>query len=490
MPTPLFAPVTTSKPAALNPTGPWLMLSWGTGYSGPTPFINPVITNPDGSAWEPLALPIDPYATVENPTWWMGRIAPTGGYLAMQHYDNEYYGECDHKGNPPVSIDPALYRLYFLKLPENKVVRSFQIIGLPAYQQIWKDNCNLDPENGSDKPPVLGVTFNSGALHWSPNGRYLAFSAAPDTPAADVFLYDSLKNTINRLTTHQNNARILGWSRDGKWIFYEGVKAFSWFHSQTIETSGLYAVTLDGQDQQLLLPESPENKYLEIARLSDTQLVVNDGPCPVIYGSCRTTLHLLDLESGTSEIVYKYERSVSIYSDPIHHLLLLQVGLDEQLKGVYQLDMQSRKLVNVLPDSFSINRWDDGLQAFRVSKPDVIDGSYQTCLFYYQESHEFTLNCLDYQPNTLSPDGSWYVKGIDEGWVIYNRLGEPVYNLPNLVSLSWSPDSRSLVSLMSLDESPWPPYFLYTMSLANNWEPRLARRIDDGMYWRYWWINP
>ncbi len=279
-PLPLASP--TPGPSSLSPLGPWLMSSTDTLYTGPKPIINPMVMNADGSGWQRLALPAN--ADEANPDWWMGQIAPKGGFLAFQYYSNEYTNDCV-QGAPPIStLDPDLYLLYIVKLPENKVVRTIQLLGLEAQNQIQKENCSLEQDKDL-VPPVYAATYNVSSLKWSPDGRYLAFSAAPDGPAADVYIYDTQTNAVRRLTHRQNNAWVDGWSPDGQSILYRDVLRMSWYHLNLEQTIGLYAVSLAGTDRLVIRNQQPTDIFSSPVWRSPVQFVTTEyicslGPAP------------------------------------------------------------------------------------------------------------------------------------------------------------------------------------------------------------------
>ena len=55
---------------------------------------------------------------------------------------------------------------------------------------------------------------------WSPDGRWLAFNAAIDGPSADVYVYDTSTNSIERLTDGPDQSVDLVWSPDSAYIVH------------------------------------------------------------------------------------------------------------------------------------------------------------------------------------------------------------------------------------------------------------------------------
>ncbi|MFV2043734.1 MAG: TolB family protein [Anaerolineales bacterium] len=66
------------------------------------------------------------------------------------------------------------------------------------------------------------IAFSEPA--WSPDERYLAFVAAIEGPAADVYVYDSEQGTIERVATGPMYASDPVWSPDGRGLLYQEIR--------------------------------------------------------------------------------------------------------------------------------------------------------------------------------------------------------------------------------------------------------------------------
>lgn len=91
------------------------------------------------------------------------------------------------------------YQIAILKLPGFQVVRTFSLLGGEARQAVRQEWTRLQSKDGGF-PVVFGVARDTSKSRWSPDGRYLAFSAAMEGPEADIYLYDSRTNGLRRLT--------------------------------------------------------------------------------------------------------------------------------------------------------------------------------------------------------------------------------------------------------------------------------------------------
>lgn len=499
----------TPIPEPINQTGPWIMLSPDIFYTGAARIVGPIFANADGSGWEPANLPHDPYSPPDVLDWWFGSISPQRPFAAFQDYLSEYQPTCQK--NSTTIFPGYVDTLYILKLPENKVVRQISLFGPKALEQISKEECEFVAQGRFDTPPVLGVVQNSSSISWSPDGRYLAFPAAFESKAADLYLYDTQTDTLRRLTTRQNNPDILGWSRDGQTIIYRSITKMELFKLQFLESSGLFAVSLSGSDRLLLKPDVIP---LGLQWLSKSQFLITDGPCdPWGSGLCTTHLRLVDLSTGTNEVIYSNPKVLINYVvDPIHHLLLIsnppsdmpglsgiQATPDEYrpdlsfVPGVYHFDFSTHLLQPVLSENLHRLEWDKKLEAFRSDNVDQ-EPPYtkHTTLIRYISGNGFTFKKLDNLPDP-SPDGKWSVGKIGEDWFILDDQNQPVQKLLSKsychwASNCWSPDSSTYVELVPNERATMPQLIVYQKK--NNWQPTVVRQILYGQLWSYEWITP
>lgn len=496
-------PTPISEP--LNQTGPWLMLSQGTTYSGPRPYLDPVFINADGSGWQLANIPRDPFLPPGEPDASFGTIASNGPYAAFYGYMTEYQPTCPKDGPGFFSLGGSLY---ILKLPENKVVYEFDMFGEEAKEQFHKDECTFVNQGRFDTPPVMGVTSNQFILHWSPDGRYLAFPAAPEGKAADLYLYDTQTNTVRRLTTRQNNPDILGWSPDGQAIIYRSITRMDLFKLQFLESDGLYSVSVSGDDRLLFTPEVIP---IGLEWLSKTEFLITDGLCDA-WGSglCTTHLRKVHLITGTNEVIYTNSKVLIHYvADPIHHLLLISnptsdmPGLsgipatpDEYrpdlsfVDGVYQYDFSTGLLKPVLADNVDSLIWDKQLDGFRSFKADQV--SPYTNIIRYVPGNGFTVEKVFDLPEP-SPDGAWSVGKLGDDWFILDAQNQPVQKLLSKsdcrwASNCWSPDSSAYVELVPNEHMNMTQLIVYQKE--NNWQPTVKRHILYGKLWSYEWITP
>lgn len=80
----LGPPPPTLVPEPISTSGPWLLLSGGTTYTGAMPVIDPVIINFDGTGWEYLNIPHPPDIEPNERHWWYGDFPPNIPYIAIR----------------------------------------------------------------------------------------------------------------------------------------------------------------------------------------------------------------------------------------------------------------------------------------------------------------------------------------------------------------------------------------------------------------------
>jgi Tol biopolymer transport system component len=140
-------------------------------------------------------------------------------------------------------------------------------------------------------PPVfsdtLGGTYPSFlqglfSRSWSPDNRYLAFSGATDGPSSDVYLYDTVQQTVTRLTDGPENIQWMEWSPDGKRILH----ASSLEYCEMITCENYYVVSIDGSPAEPI-PDTLNSGGLfkEIGWLTPSKFAfygLSNGPRPPV----------------------------------------------------------------------------------------------------------------------------------------------------------------------------------------------------------------
>jgi len=199
----------------LSAKGPWLLGSTGRQLAA---------MNPDGTGLTAL--------NILTRTW------STTGWVAARVYSNWYA--------------PSDVSIRLLHLPSEIPVQTIRLLSDEL----------ATPINESDEwdiylaPDVYQAILTERAtILWSPDGRYLAFIAAIDGPSSDLYIYDTQTDQVRRLTDGPNQAVLIDWSLDGKWIiymeatdFFTGIGGFAWHFSP----KAVWAASVDGSEVKKL----------------------------------------------------------------------------------------------------------------------------------------------------------------------------------------------------------------------------------------------
>jgi hypothetical protein len=225
MPTPYFIP-TANMGIAMSSAGPWMAFSsQASNYQ-----YRVTVFNSDGTGtWQtPFNMVIQPNAgspAIEG--------SPASPYLAGVSRKS------------PLSCCSADAALEIIRLPE-KTIREIPLISNPTIPTFDYSRFVNIP---STQEYIYFINRSIG-FAWSPNGRYLAFTAAIDGPTTDLYIYDTLVDQIRRLTDGLDMAIHPEWSQDSKWIIHRG----DYGSAEGCTESGTWAAAVDGSEVKRLDP--------------------------------------------------------------------------------------------------------------------------------------------------------------------------------------------------------------------------------------------
>ena len=94
------------------------------------------------------------------------------------------------RAGSPENLDELA--LYQIQLPGGEVTRISPLLSLELQREIV-NNTNADAFE------VWQAVTREEGLAWSPNSRYLAFTAALDNQSSDLYVYDAYENQVDRL---------------------------------------------------------------------------------------------------------------------------------------------------------------------------------------------------------------------------------------------------------------------------------------------------
>ena len=476
--TPTLLPSPTPEPEEfdlvereLSQEGPWLV---GTSAG------EVVVVNLDGTGrtvllgpplWEPEQDIVDGYG-VSSSGWIAARTGLPNDWDTGEH-------AVAANATPPSEVGIAIWRLpermpvRFISRFSDELLNGMQEIrdfelpfGWQATGPRWKHEMVF-----------LSLLHPDARLAWSPNGRYLAFTAALDGPSADVYVYDTVLDEVRRLTNGPNQAVLLGWSPDSRWILHYEANTYAISHGEIVALRAevLWSVTADGSQVR--------------------QLGAGEGNIPWISGwlspsiavltswkggsSLPSQLWSLDLDTGA-----RLERQdLSFYSvaaDPASDVIAVNADSLNDPEGTYRegglfvlrmSDAEPRRAGSDEQSSCAgcLVEWSEKLGLFTLSSPS------------YMEPPEMPVSFLPSGEiaNRYEGEVSRPIISFDGNWLAFSGQGVRIYdsqemrvNVPGgeVRELVWSADSSrvfyleeqaSRLALMSVSAPEGTPTLLH-----------------------------
>jgi hypothetical protein len=390
----------TLPPSQLTTAGPWLLYLAQQGDQL-------VARNADGSA--PLHLEIPPLLDAQDIK---NGQAPDAVHLAVRAARQPDYSDL---------------ALYLIELPSGRVRFLTPLFDSTLQQQV----------SGSTNLPVTAaVVMRPDSLSWSPDGRYLAFTAALDGPSSDLYLYDNRDGSIRHLTSGSNQAASPHWSPDGQWIITQELETGK---DGTIRPTSVWAVkTLWSELRKLYTP--PTDSLLEV-------FVGWHNPQTLLLYSTNLlggfNLRQLDLEMLKETPVLDGSFTQAAF-DPHSETFLLDVAESRQpplLPGLYLLPFGSEPLA-VEAGGWEWLAWDNRQQRFMAGSRQaaaVIDlpGTIQ---MIKNEDH-----C------TFSYNAAWLACWSEDlnrsGLRLYTPAGTLLQRITEapVAQIAWQPDASTLI---------------------------------------------
>lgn len=139
--------------------------------------------------------------------------ADGSGYLSIPVYNSNFHFQYD------VSVS-SQYDLMSI-VDDTKNAALIYIYELPSGDLVRKIDLYVCP---SDTPECeFHLWANAGRHEWSPNGRFLAFSAARGGLDSDLYVYDAEMDETSQLTQGDNNIGDFFWSPDSQWVVFKEI---------------------------------------------------------------------------------------------------------------------------------------------------------------------------------------------------------------------------------------------------------------------------
>ena len=210
--------------------------------------------------------------------------------------------------------DPGDINMYLVHLPDGDIVFNRNIIT----SEIIRNNYM---EGGCAIPYFLFTN-----VVWSPDGRYIAFSANPDGHSLDLFTYDISEKVLRRLTNNQSDILSIKWSRDSNTIYY-----INGYQSDGIGNYKTYTINITN-------PDNITNQGINTLLVSTDIIIINSiiKDKYIIYqeydqfsctaGGLRSFTNVvskLNIEDGNKTVIWSGEAMPLIAIDPIQETILI-----------------------------------------------------------------------------------------------------------------------------------------------------------------------
>jgi Tol biopolymer transport system component len=338
---------------------------------------------------------------------------------------------------------------------------------------------------------VCGITQS---LDWSPDGRYLAFAGQMDGLSSDLYRYDSVSGTIQRLSSGPEEVEWISWSPDGKWI----LDGSSYATGEGMRYN-IYATSLDGASIKQLSKGTPA-VVTSTDWLNDHTYFDSNGD----NGPGSYDLKLVDVNTGKMSELWKgsygpvafvpYGNWVALYANtpdwPWPY-----TGTDFQT-GIFLVDATTLEQTRV-----------NSLGTWGCCTPSDL------AALGHIEGHSFLVKDHSSQDiEYLSSDGKLTPAGVQADkisvspdrldWIaltttiqIFSDDGSPIrtVNLPasldpkNIGSLIWRPDSSGLFFTYQDAQDQNSPRQVYALNLAKG-DPVQVDLLSPSVPDNYFWV--
>lgn len=330
-------------------------------------------------------------------------------------------------GSPLNTDELALYQI---DLPSLQVTKQTPLLSLVLQRRIVN-------QIGTLAFDTLEVVTRPDGLAWSPDGRFLAFTAALDNETSDLYVFDTLNNRIDRLNGLSSQAATPFWARSSSWLISQELsKVSGGWRAEAV--SGI-SVPGFGDQKVLYLPDPDSQEEVFLGWINaDTFIsytITIEGP-----------KKLQQVRTDSPEVILLFEDAfTSAAFDQENQVVAFFVGEEEA-----RLQNLVAGIYTIQPDQFGYTLQRAGNWDQLVWNPGglfLARGAQGVFAFSLQGEDIYLPNESDLR---ISPDGQWMV-GWGDG--VGSQSGARLYQTPSSYPLQtisdqpveailWGPDSR------------------------------------------------
>lgn len=485
----------TSEPAgSLTTNGPWLLYVHNSPFQGMpgSDEVLPefILLNQDGSGRTPVTLS-GCYGQVSRFLMEGGNsdnyMAPYAGGLylfrplqvtGMRVYQQSGYTVCntfftgDEKGGLLASFDQAAEdaapELIIFELPSGKILDRFPLVRCG-------ENATVCEKFRSNWGQMM-----LQAPQWSPNGRYLAFTAVLDAASSDLFVYDTQAGSLRRLTHGPDWVGPIEWSPDGTHIIMQELlnDADFFFDPVSKPPTSVWSVSVNSNEIKLLYNTEGASAQQTILKwLDDQRFVVYEGF--LVNADVARNLRLVDLKAGTNRILFDSVFGSASF-DPLHETIALYTFDTEKYRqGTYLVSTKNSTIRRLEgSESLSFPEWDEKTGLF-VASENCQNDSNGFQAFDYQANPrcvpELTPTPPPLEPARFpAPNGKSTLSVKDGLWLEAEGQTAVQVSQQFVSDVIWCPDSSCFFFSVPQPDQQWT---LYRVSLPD----LTVNMVDEGI---------
>lgn len=332
-------------------------------------------------------------------------------------------------GSPLNTDELALYQI---DLPSTEVIKLTPLLSLSLQREIAG-------EESSRASETLQAVTRPDGIAWSPDGRFLAFTAALDGNSSDLYVFDTERGRIDRLNGLYSHSATPFWAPESNWVI---LQELDYAEEGGWQSEVISAISMPGYvyHRSLYIPPNGSREEVFQGWINAQGFVsysrTEDG---------ASTLRQVNVEKISVSVIFQSSFKHAAFAPESN---ILAIILDEEdalteslMEGIYLRNLGSASTDLLRAGIWDGVAWDDGGMFIATGKTGV---------FAFSPEGE-SVSLPNETDLSISPNGSWMVAwGEGEGTASGARLfqspnGNPLQQLTDawVETVYWAPDSKN-----------------------------------------------